>query len=95
MNNSLFHRCENVWCECADTDYRRSGLACWLFIIDELYYPVLLQQEQMRHINPAGECVSLVLQETHRGIFMSDVMPVHQQRDDDTRMLKAVQGLDF
>ena len=95
MNNALFRRCEQVWCECADTDYRRSGLACWLFIIDELYYPVLLQQEQMQHINPAGEYVSLVLQETPRGIFMSSVMPVHQQRDDDTRVLKVVQGLNL
>lgn len=95
MNNSLFRRCENVWCECADTDYRRSGLACWLFIIDELYYPVLLQQEQMRHINPAGDHVSLVLQETHRGIFISDVMLVHQKKRHDTQKLKAVQGLDF
>ena len=95
MNNPLFRRCEHAWCECADTNYRHSGLACWLFIIDELYYPVLLQQEQMRLINPAGEYVSLVLQETHRGIFMSDVMPVHQQRDDDTRVLWGVQGLDF
>lgn len=79
MSNPLFRRCENVWCECADTDYRGSGLACWLFIIDEFYYPVLLQQEQMRHINPAGDCVSLVLQETHWGIFISDVTSVHQK----------------
>ena len=95
MKNPLFRRCENVWCECADLDFRNSGLACWLFVIDELYYPVLLQQELMRHINPVGEYVSLVLQETYRGIFMSDVMPIHPKQDDDTRELQAVQGLDF
>lgn len=95
MKNPLFRHCEHVWCECADSDFRESGLACWLFVIDELYYPVLLPQEQMRHINPVGEYVSLVLQETHRGILMSDVMPVHQKRDDDIRVLKAVQGLNF
>ncbi len=80
MNNPLFRRCEHVWCECADTDYRRSGLACWLFVIDELYYPVLLRQEQMQHINPAGDHVSLVLKETQRGIFISDVMPNYPQK---------------
>lgn len=95
MNNPLFRRCENVWCECADTDYRRSGLACWLFVIDELYYPVLLQQEQMRHINPAGDHVSLVLQETHRGIFISDVMPNYPQKDDERQRRKVVQAINF
>ena len=95
MNNTLFRRCEHAWCECADTNYRHSGLACWLFIIDELYYPVLLRQEEMRHINPTGEHVSLVLEETQRGIFISDVMPVHHKNNDDAQKLKAVQGLNF
>lgn len=80
MKNPLFRRCENVWCECAESDFRESGLACWLFVIDERYYPVLLQQEQMRNIDPLGELVTLFLQETHRGVFVSDVIPVSQKK---------------